>query len=35
MMYNDIYSTIINNGNTGGYFKLEKGYKIFRSVSQC
>ncbi len=23
MMYNNIESTLINNGNTGGYFKLE------------
>ncbi len=26
-MYNNIESTIINNGNTGGYFKLERGVR--------
>ncbi len=25
MMYNNIESTVINNGSTGGYFKLERG----------
>ncbi len=25
MMYNNIVSTIINNGSTGGYFRLERG----------
>ncbi len=29
MMYNNIESIIINNGNTGGYFKVERG------VRQC
>ncbi len=27
MMYNNIESTVINNGNTGGYFKLERGVR--------
>ncbi len=27
MMYNNIESTLINNGNTGGYFKLERGVR--------
>ncbi len=27
MMYNNIESTLNNNGNTGGYFKLERGVK--------
>ncbi len=26
-MYNNIESTILNNGNTGIYFKLQKGVK--------
>ncbi len=27
MMYNNIESTVINNGNIGGYFKLERGVR--------
>ncbi len=27
MMYNNIESNVINNGNTGGYFKLERGVR--------
>ncbi len=27
MMYNNIESTVINNSNTGGYFKLERGVR--------
>ncbi len=27
MMYSNIESTVINNGNTGGYFKLERGVR--------
>ncbi len=26
-MYNNIESTVINNGNTEGYFKLERGVR--------
>ncbi len=26
-MYNNIESTVINNGNTSGYFKLERGVR--------
>ncbi len=27
MLYNNIESTVINNGNTGDYFKLERGVR--------
>ncbi len=27
MMCNNIESTLINNGNRGGYFKLERGVR--------
>ncbi len=33
MMYNNIESTVINNGNTGGYFKLERGVRQDCSLS--
>ncbi len=33
MMYNDIQSTVIINGNTGGYFKLERGVRQGCSLS--
>ncbi len=28
MMYNNIESTILNNGNAGGYFKLKNGVRL-------
>ncbi len=32
MMYNSIESTVINNGNTVGYFKLEREVHIHESI---
>ncbi len=33
MMYNNIESTVISNGNTGGYFKFEKGVRQSCNIS--